>query len=96
MVGRKFLTITEESHRTFIAESTELISQGDPLWFESLLGNIERDSKRPRAEIDSFIDRFHQIPDSLRYVQLGSPEQIVIVSDNMVEAGDVYRVGRER
>jgi hypothetical protein len=96
MSEKNFLSLTDHSFHNLIAESNGLISANEPSWFDILLANIEKQSNKSREEIEKFVQRFHQLPDALRYVQLGNPEQIVVVSDRMVELSRAWAVNEEK
>ena|SRR6185437_15767297 len=57
------------------------ISERRANWFEEFVAAIAAESGRPEADIRSSILRWAYITDATKYVQLGAPENIVILPD---------------
>jgi hypothetical protein len=66
------------------------INSRRPDWFEQFVEAIESESGIESSNIRALIARWGSITDSLKYLQLGSPENIVIVGEPTPEELSEY------
>jgi hypothetical protein len=57
------------------------INNRQPDWFEQFVGALAEESGVNEAQMLALIARWGSLTDALKYVQLGSPENIVILPD---------------
>jgi hypothetical protein len=85
IVDLKFADIAEAEIRMLMTQSNHSISRWNPHWWEKFIDALEIVSGKKSAEISEFIQKHHQLPEAMKYVQLGNPEQIVITSEKLNE-----------
>jgi hypothetical protein len=88
MYDRQFINITDDQYLRLTSKSNDYINRFDPHWFERIISEIENETGISNAEIYEFLSSWHQLPDCLKYIQLGNPENIIIVSDKVANKLD--------
>ncbi len=85
MMERKFVDISEEKYRRLGSNSTLAITQGRKTWFSEFLEELREGTGLTSDEVTNFIRQYHQLPEAMKYVQLGNPEQVLVSGDALDE-----------
>ncbi len=67
-------------------EANTDINQGDPNWYRNFVRNTARAANRSTQSVKADIAKWAAMTDSLKYIQLGSPETIVLVEEDAAYA----------
>jgi hypothetical protein len=78
-LGRK---LSFQSHQQIQTQANHLILTADPDWYEKSTGMIAKEIDAPVETTRIELKRACQLVDIIKYIQLGNPEQILIVPEN--------------
>lgn len=77
------LNLSRESMSSIQFDTTNYISARRPGWFGVLIDRIASESKCSKEYVRELLDQWCSLTDAMKYVQLGSPERIIITEDFM-------------
>lgn len=76
------LSLSKESYLRIGFLGNCFINAGDRYWYEKTLKVIAGETKLSIDNLKEFVKNYFQIPEVLKYIQLGNPELIFIVRDD--------------
>lgn len=86
LLRKKKVTLSEEAHLQVMSNTNMLINSERPDWYEQMLELFAEAMVVPIDELTKLIQEWGQIPESIKYIQLGNPELIFIGSnENLVD-----------
>lgn len=74
------LNLSPDQKMSIQTRCNHLVSINDEQWYEKTIAEVARELKQEEKTVLVILERWGQIPDTIKYVQLGSPEQILIGS----------------
>ena len=80
----KKIKLFRESFYRISFQANTLINSDTPNWYEQTLKNISNEVDKSIEDIMSLSSQWAQIPECLKYIQLGNPELIFIAPDNFL------------
>jgi hypothetical protein len=81
MISRGFAKISPDQYRKLGSNSTMSITLQRKAWFTDFLNELQDETGRSAVEIATFRREHHQLPEAMKYVQLGNPEQVLFNSE---------------
>ncbi len=80
--------IDKDAYLRISYQSNMFINSNNPSWYEDVLELIAEESGFTIDEVKKLISKYAQFPESMKYIQMGNPDQILIVKKDM---SDKYR-----
>ncbi len=78
------LNLNKDAQLRISYQSNYLINSEHPNWYENILELIAEESHKTVDEIKELISKYAQFPESMKYIQMGNPEQILIIKKEML------------
>ena len=75
--------ITPEQKMSVQMEVNKAVFDMDPAWYETSKERLSREFGKSEQHIDEVLGTWGQLPDTVKYIQLGNPEQILIAQDGV-------------
>jgi len=79
------MSFDKHSHFRIGNEINMYINSNNPKWYERLIEMISEECSMTLSEVKDKISRYALFPESMKYVQLGNPEQILITNKDSLE-----------
>lgn len=80
------ISLSRESMSSIQFDTTNYISARHPGWFDVLIDRIAEKSEYSKEHVKEKLDRWCSLTDAMKYVQLGSPERIIITNNLLASA----------
>jgi hypothetical protein len=88
------INLSRESMSSIQFDTTNHISARRPGWFGVLVDRIAAESECSKEYVKDVLDQWCSLTDAMKYVQLGSPERIII-TDNLLDPEMPQDIGAE-
>ena len=76
------LSLSPDQNTSIQTQCNHLVSIKDEQWYEKTISNVAAELKQKEARILDVLGRWGQLPDTIKYIQLGNPEQILIAPES--------------